>query len=428
MITNKFHIIIVGAGMAGLAAAKLLLAHGYKVTVLEGRNRIGGRTYTEHHLGIPFDMGAFVIQGSENNPMTTLVQQSHPPTLLSTGIWSVAFINESNVAAEQIAVFYERYANLLTQARHYAQQQNHDVSLQTALDSVLPSFHFSPLEQKLYRWRSLFQTLYCGADLKDISARHWDEDEIPLGGDYLFLPQGYQPLAEFLAKDIPIELNQTVISIDYDANGCRVQTQQQHYEADAVIITVPLGVLKKQTITFTPTLPQEKQQAIAHLGMGLFNKIALRFPEVFWPPQRIISYFSKQYQQAGWFINYHFSHAQPILAAVMAGDMAKKYEALDDNTLLQTIMAVLKDLFGENIPAPEKYLKTQWGQDPFSAGAYSYIALGATGQDYDVMALPVNNKLFFAGEATHRQCPGTTHGAYFSGVREAERIIALHSL
>ncbi len=101
------------------------------------------------------------------------------------------------------------------------------------------------------------------------------------------------------------------------------------------------------------------------------------------------------------------------------------FEKLSDNSIVGEAMRILKDMFGNNIPNPSAIFRTKWAEDPYSFGSYSYIPVGASGQDYDMMAEPVANKLFFAGEATHRQFPGQTHGAYLSGMREAERIMSL---
>ncbi len=191
-------------------------------------------------------------------------------------------------------------------------------------------------------------------------------------------------------------------------------------------MTVPLGILKKNIIQFTPSLPQKKIEAINKLEMGVLDKIALKFDNIFWPKEaQVLSWIAKEYRNISWFINYASFSNEPVLVASVAGDLALKLEQLDDKALVERAMDTLRYLYGKNIPNPTDYIITRWGQDPFTYGSYSYIPVGASGADYDVLAQSVQNKLYFAGEATIKEFPGTVHGAYWSGIREAEKIIQL---
>jgi monoamine oxidase len=268
--------------------------------------------------------------------------------------------------------------------------------------------------------------MYSGANVESLSAKHWIEDERPFDGEDHLILDGYSPIIQDLAKDVAIHLNTQALHIEYETNGVKVITNKGPFEADLAIITVPLGVLKSQQITFVPPLPDDKIQAIKRLKMGVFNKIALKFPHIFWPTDRqYFNYLALHSPASAWLYNYAFFFKAPVLVSFMGGESATAYEQLSDEALIKTLMEPLKALFGDKIPFPDAMVRTRWAQDPFSLGSYSYVPVGASGNDYDILSQPVGNKLFFAGEATSRQWPGMTHGAYLSGKREAMRIIEL---
>ncbi|MFI4937327.1 MAG: FAD-dependent oxidoreductase [Candidatus Berkiellales bacterium] len=425
-MSQKPKILIIGAGLAGLAAAKKLLAHQCNVTILEARNRIGGRTWTDHSLGFPFDVGALFIHGIENNPITDLAKKSH--TKISFFDLSSRSIDQQKfLSSESFNMLYRQFDKLVDDASHNARLQPQDMSLQQAITTIFNPQEYPGLNHQIISWLSYGLSLYAGMETSALSAKHWNEDEVMLeGGNYILL-DGYQPIVTDLAKELPILLSTQVTGVKLRKENVQVETTQGNYEADAVIITVPLGVLKKEVIQFDPPLPQPKIAAINRLGMGVMDKIVLKFPYVFWPKDKqIISYYGERDPAIKGFINFDYFFKQPMLQGGMSGTAAKEYEMLDDKAIIAEMMSVLKELFGNAIPNPTAMLRTKWAMDPFSFGSYSYIPVGASGNDYDILAEPLENKLFFAGEATHRQFPGMTHGAYLSGLREAERIVKIN--
>jgi monoamine oxidase len=269
-------------------------------------------------------------------------------------------------------------------------------------------------------------TLYTGADSTDLSAQYWDEDEVMLeGGNHIML-DGYDILVRGLAENIDIHLNTTVTHIHHHDSVVTVVTPAETYQADAVIVTLPLGILKQGNVIFDPALPQAKQDAIAHLKMGVLDRVILKFPYVFWPADcQIVTYFSEQYPGVEWFLNYDKYFHQPILMGFIGGSLAKESEKKSDAIMKEDVMKKLREYFGDDVPEPTAFLMTRWAEDPYTLGSYSYIPIGASGHDYDVLAEPVGQKIFFAGEATNKFFPGTTHGAYLSGQREADRLITL---
>ena len=245
------------------------------------------------------------------------------------------------------------------------------------------------------------------------------------GPDVVF-PQGYDALTKGLATDLDVRLNTWVSAIRYDAEMAVVETSQGNFEADYVVVTVPLGVLKKGKIAFTPELPEAKVQAIEGLDMGIMNKVYLKFDSVFWDNNVTnLGYIGEQRGEFGYWINLTPVVGEPVLVAFNVGEYAVAMEALSDDEIQQKTMTYLKAFFGNDIPQPTDRVITRWSKDEFSYGSYSYVPVGATASMRDDLAAPVDGKLFFAGEATHPTMASTVHGAYLTGEREADRIIAL---
>jgi monoamine oxidase len=234
--------------------------------------------------------------------------------------------------------------------------------------------------------------------------------------------EGFTPIVELLSKDCDIRLNTQVSRIHYVDNEIDVQTNQGNFTTEKIIITVPLGILKKRLIKFEPELSQTKLSSLDKLDMGILDSLVLKFPHVFWPTMRFGINFCETGFDFRFLTNLVPFYQQPILTLRIAADHAKQLENQNDDIWLDKAMQALRHFFGNHIPDPQQYIITRWGLDPFTYGSYSFIPVGATGEEHDILAEPINNKLFFAGEATHRRFPATVHGAYLSGIREAERI------
>jgi monoamine oxidase len=161
--------------------------------------------------------------------------------------------------------------------------------------------------------------------------------------------------------------------------------------------------------------------------MGTLHRTYFIFKKAFWP-KHVHTFFHIAERGSAWpaFINMQFYNGQPALLAFHGGNAGRRLDAMTDAEIGGEGIRVLRKLFGENIPAPTQVIASHWGQDSLSRGTYSFIPVGATPSDYDVMAEPVAGKLYFAGEATNRRDPSTVHGAYLSGKREARRILHEH--
>ena len=281
-------VIIIGAGMAGLAAATTLREAGWSVRILEGRNRLGGRTYTDHALGASVDLGAAWIHGPIGNPITPLAQR------FQVEMGKTYFTDESGASAQ---VFDAEGQQL--EAKEYVQGI---LAYEAAMEHVAASVLYKPRAEarslaELYAdglpgEDELTPTQRAGfiysaqmraqfVDAADVSENDWrlSRQYVHLpGGDLYLYGGGYQRIVDGLANGVDVELETVVEQVDYDPSGVRIVTNRGAVTCEKAIVTVPLGVLKASTIGFAPALPPEKQQAIARLGMGNYDKVALKFP------------------------------------------------------------------------------------------------------------------------------------------------------
>ncbi|GLU23436.1 hypothetical protein SLE2022_394380 [Rubroshorea leprosula] len=431
-------VIIVGAGLAGLAAARQLLAFGFRVVVLEGRTRPGGRVYTQK-MGrddkfVVADLGGSVITGIHANPLGVLARQLSIPLHKvrdSCPLYRPDGAPVDKDSDSKIELIFNKLLDKVTELRQIIGANG--ISLGSVLDILrqLYSVARSTEEKQLLDWH-LANLEYANAGcLTDLSAAHWDQDDpYEMGGDHCFLAGGNWRLIKALCEGIPILYGKIVNAIKYGNEGVEVIAGDQVFQADMVLCTVPLGVLKKKAIKFEPELPRRKLAAIDRLGFGLLNKVAMTFPYNFWGEELdtfgCLNENSSNRGEFFLFYSYHTVSGGQLLIALVAGEAAKTFEFTDPSTLLHRVLSKLRGIYGPkgiDVPDPIQTICTRWGGDPLSYGSYSHVRVQSSGSDYDIMAESVGNRLFFAGEATTRQYPATMHGAYLSGLREASRIL-----
>jgi monoamine oxidase len=190
------------------------------------------------------------------------------------------------------------------------------------------------------------------------------------------------------------------------------------------VVTFPLGVLKNNGVRFDPPLPAKKQNAIDRLEMGVLNKVYLKFPTVFWDEEEeAISYVGERVGEWCDWLNLAPYINEPVLMAFHGGAKGFTIEEFSDAEIIAGAMKTLRVIYGDAIPEPVGYVITRWGKDPFTFGSYSCIPPFASGADYDALAAPVDDVLYFAGEATNREYPSTVHGAYMSGIAAANEMM-----
>ena len=408
---SRGRVVVIGAGMAGLAAARHLADAGVDVTVLEARDRIGGRMWTDASLGVPIDLGAAWIHGTMGNPLVALADQAGADTVATDWDNIVVFDARGKIDADAV----DRAAEAWERAQH-------DVDGLT--DAAAPG---ASVQSALTRVTDLSDPLIAWSVAADISAEYaadphelslkWFGTEGQFDGPDLILPQGYDQLARHLAEGLTIRRDTAVTRIADDGSGVRLETSRGVVTADRVIVTVPLGVLKAGTLTFDPPLSEAKRAAIARLGFGVLDKVVLAFDAPFWPQKTDALGLVGAQQPVPVLVNGLSFDAGAVLVGLRGGSAARRGETLSDQQNADDLRTALR------APAPTGRLVTRWAADPYARGSYSFLAVGSSPDDQEALAEPASHRVLFAGEATQPEHFATVHGAYLSGVREAQRIL-----
>ncbi len=378
--------VVVGAGVAGLAAARELGRKGARVVVLEARNRIGGRIHTDTVGGQIVDLGAAWIHGVRDNPVAELARTWNLPRVETD--WDRRWFPEADRQSDEVEEALEEVEELFDRSRKGA-----------VSDLLKGPWRTDPLR----RWAVQSEIVgEYGEDPENISLLHWQDDREFHGGDWR-LQGGYGELVERLAAGLDIRRNCIVRRIEYGRHNVAVESHADEvFTARRAIVTLPLGVLQRGSVMFDPPLPDSKRAAIQGLNAGVLNKIVLVFEREFWPKKTdVVSSFG--------------SYSNLIvcgraLVGLAGGDQARHPEPVE--SLLRRIRA----------PQPAAVVVTRWHDDPFSLGAYSGVPPGSTSRHFKTLADPVG-PLIFAGEATDFHCRGTVAGAYRSGLRAAREVL-----
>ncbi len=422
--------VIVGAGVAGLTAARLLQDAGRTVVVLEARDRIGGRVHTDRTDGV-VDLGASWIHGVDGSPVAAAAE--------AFGMRTVEFtVGGFQVDSRPIAYHGPDGRPLSAEETRAFAADVH------AVDAVLPDIIAASRPTASYRdvtdealsrqgWsaeRTQRVREYLehraeeqyGAWIEDLAAHGLDDDAIE--GDEVVFPDGYVVLPERLAEGLDIRLEHLVTRVDWSDEGVWVRTSHGDFSGDTTVITVPVGVLQAGTMEIVPPLPPVNAEALGRLRMNAFEKVFLRFPTRFWEDG--VYALRQQGPEARWWHSWYdltALHDEPLLLTFAAGPAAAATRDWSDAEVQASIMAQLRRLYGDGIPDPIGMRRTAWQDDPFAHGSYAYMTVGSTTADHDDLATPVGGVLHLAGEATWTDDPATVPAALFSGHRAAERIL-----
>jgi monoamine oxidase len=430
---DQTKIVVVGAGISGLGAAKDLQDSGFAVTVLEARDRIGGRIYTDRSLGFPLERGANWIHSNqvEGNRLMSLKEELGIKTNISTlDPLNFKLFNKEGKAITLSEEDFEKIEFRIALVAYIASYIRPSSTLGDVIDFLksLGLLSFAP-DAVL---KAFLQHLELGAAE--------DEENIPVGAlisEYAYMEDagddeevfgGFDQFTNHLSKSLDIKLNSPVSKITYSSDKVEVFANDKTYIADAVVVTVSLGVLQKNLIEFVPDLPVEKKEAINSISWGNVNKVILKFPYSFWgDAENFFIEREDRHAFTTWFSNEVMIN-EPVIYSFLSGEFSRNMEKETGDYIVEEAMKSLKIAYGNDIPKPEAHIITRWGMEPYILGSYS--SYGHNQDDSKLrpeLAKPIQNKIFFAGEATSVLENGYTHGALNTGLREAEKIKQLYN-
>jgi len=423
--------IVIGAGVSGLTAARLLRQAGQRVVVLEARDRIGGRTCTERSDGFISDLGASWIHGIDGNPLASVVHD--------LGLETVEFTVGSYQPDGRPIAYYAPNGERLSDDAIYAFAKDvRDFSAHLTR-TINASTLGSTYEQAIVRTATTLnwhtdraervrefllhraEEQY-GASATAMDAHGLDDDTVD--GDEVVFPNGFDQLATNLSAGLDIRLGHVVTHVARSGSGAVVSASQGEFAATRVVITLPIGVLKAEVVDFDPALPDWFTNAVSGFEMNNFEKVFLRFSTKFWDEN---VYAIRQQGEAGnwWHSWYDLTdlHGVPTLLTFAAGPSARDTRGWTDERISESVLHSLRGLYGDRVEDPLHVLVTRWQDDPYSRGSYAFMLPGSTPADHDLLATPIDDVLHFAGEATWGDDPATVTAALRSGHRAAQNIL-----
>jgi len=436
-------VIVIGAGIAGLAAAAKLGAAGIPLLMLEARDRIGGRIFTHHvsDFDAPIELGAEFIHGRPPEIWEALRQSGAEISEVDGENWCV----ENRVLRP--CEFFSEVDSILKEM----DESSPDESFLHFLERKFPNQNRDPKLQEAKRRTLAYVSGFNAADPAVVGV-HWLVQELraeeKIDGDRAFRSKnGYEDLLEafhrhIAACDVTIRKQSVVESIHWKAGHVEVTGHDADgafiFQSSQVLITLPLGVLKSPAhqpgaVRFTPPLPAEKVEAFDKLEMGEVIRVVLRFHQRFWEAisdgNHSLSDMNFLFSEDEWFPTWWTM--MPNKAPVITGWAPfRSAQRLSGNTfefVREQALLSLCRLLGVSLKNLESWLEGvyfhDWQTDPFSRGAYSYGGVGSDGTQ-QTLAAPLQNTLFFAGEATDTSGHnGTVHGAIASAYRASAEIL-----
>lgn len=405
-------VVIVGAGAAGIAAARELSAAGMTHVVLEARDRVGGRAYTVDDLGRPFDMGAHWLHNWQGNPLVDLARQ-RGLALTESGSEDFGLYASGKRLPEA-----DHLALAQAMARMDGQMERGATrAAQPGSDRSLASLLSHPVGWERFVVKA--QVIEMGTEPSEISLL--DVSGLGAVGQDMVVAGGYGALVADHARGLNSRLSATVSEIRWqEAHGVTLSGAFGTLRARAAIVTVPTSVLAQNTVRFAPALPARMQQAIADLPFGVFEKVGFRLdrarpdlPEYAFatgPEGQLLTHALAMSEDHG------------IATIILAGDTARALVAEGTAARIATARSLLTDILGSDTAAGAT-VATNWLDDPLSLGAYSCARIGAT-EARQIYSTPLENRLWFAGEAAPGEYAVTVAGAWLSGESAARAAAA----
>lgn len=414
-IMSHYDIAIIGAGAAGLAAALNLKSSGRRFIVLEARDRIGGRAFTDTStLGLPFDCGAHWLHAAAQNPFTKIADRLGARYNANTSWDDWTLYARGGAVPEHVIAEAGGYIEQVLGRIAEAGAAGRDVA-------------FSDFMEEGNRWNPLLRqtvgqiTSHDPANCSTLDSWRYEDE----GGDFP-LEDGFGTLVARHAAGLDVTLSTPVIHIDWSGPDVKITTERGTLRATAIILAVPVNVLIAGLIGFSPALPTALTEALHDCPMGVSEKLAILLDRPIEGTEHlhgdVVDLSGAARQPFNLYVN---PFGRPLLVSHMAGAYGREMERLDDADVMAVALDALSEAFGASIrKRVVKTLRTHWASDPFTLGGYSHAKPGRAASRL-MFSQTVGDKIVLAGEHCSIPFFSTVHGAHLSGIAAAEKALAL---
>ena len=408
-LPSDVDVAVIGAGAAGIGAARRLREAGtVSIVVLEARERVGGRVHTIAPAGFPLDRGAEWLHSADRNPLSPIAQHLGFSVHRRPPEWTTRLRRSGETVEAEDEWIALREAQRL--ARRRVATEAEDGPLAMVLE---PGGRWNELLEATSSWAN-------GAELDRVSIRDYVRYED--SGTNWRLREGYGRLFQRLAEGLPVAQEAAVSQVDHCGDAIRLDTARGTVTASRVIVTVPTSIIACEVIRFNPPLP-DKLAAAAGLPLGVDDKLFISLegplPDVEHDIYLVGSTTSRET------MSYQVRPLdRPAIYCFFGGRFAAALEREGQEAMFSFASAELSCLLGSairNRMAP--LAATAWQRDPWARGSYSF-ALPGHADDRAMLAAPVDDRFFFAGEACSPNFFSTAHGAWLSGISAAEAALA----
>jgi len=405
-------VLVIGAGVAGLAAARTLMAARVNVQVIEARDRIGGRVVTDATtFGFPVDFGAQWLDAARTNPAVAILRELNLRPIADRDRQAL-YVGGREAPPEEYAR-YEKIAGEASQKLGEALKKAPDVAVGRVL---VPQ---DLLERLAY---AMVGPLESGVELDTLSARDFFRQPEP--NPEITVAEGLGTAVARWGAKVPVTLGSRVVRIDSTGPQVLVVTTTGQFMARTAIVTVPTGVLATGQFGFAPQLSPARREAIAQLPMAAYNKIVVSFGQrvLDAPANRAVLGMTRREQVFDAVVRPQNRDAAMVF---VGGTVARQIEEEGGGAAASFALSALAEIYGDKIRSQVvRSHATRWIRDPFARGAWSMATPGNVDKR-TVLAQPHHDRVFFAGEATDLVGGGRVGGAFASGVRAAQEAMAV---